>query len=98
MRKYKLSARARAQLVDLYELSCAAFGAYPAEAYHAGLAHTFELIADFPRIGQRADDLAPYHRRFHFQAHVVFYTETMEYVLIRAIFHHGRDIRADLFA
>jgi toxin ParE1/3/4 len=52
MADYRLSVRARSQLIDIYEFTTATFGPYQAEAYHAGLERTFGLLADFPRIGQ----------------------------------------------
>lgn len=97
MAKYRLSTRARLQLLEIYEFTAANFGKYQAEAYHAGLERTFDLLADFPRIGQSADDLAPQHRRFQFQSHNIFYTEEPAYVLIRAIYHRAQDIRPKLF-
>ena len=97
MAEYRLSIRARAQLLDIYEFSATTFGKYQAEAYFAGLDRTFGLLADFPRIGQSADELASRHRRFRFQSHHIFYTEEAEYILIRAIYHHAQDIRPQLF-
>jgi len=97
MAKYRLSARARLQLLDIYEFTAVTFGKYQAEAYHAGLERTFDLLADFPRIGQSVDELAPRHRRFQFQSHNIFYTEEPTYVLIRAIYHRGQDMRPQLF-
>jgi toxin ParE1/3/4 len=97
MAEYRLSVRARAQLLDIYDFTTATFGHYQAEAYHAGLERTFSLLADFPRIGQSVDELAPRHRRFRFQSHSIFYTEEAAYILIRAIYHHAQDIRPQLF-
>lgn len=68
-----------------------------ADAYHAGLERTFDLLANFPRIGASVSDIAPGHRRFRFQAHIVFYTEDPDGVVIRVILHHSREIRPDLF-
>jgi toxin ParE1/3/4 len=97
MAEYHLSVRARSQLIDIYELTAVTFGAYQAEAYHAGLERTFGLLADFPRIGHRVDELAVGHRRFRFQSHNIFYTEETTHVLIRAIYHYAQDIRPQLF-
>ena len=58
MAEYRLSVRARSQLIDIYEFTTTTFGQYQAEAYHAGLERTFGLLADFPRIGQQVDELA----------------------------------------
>jgi toxin ParE1/3/4 len=97
MAEYRLSVRARSQLLHIYEFTAATFGAYQAEAYHTGLERSFSLLADFPRIGQAVDELAPGHRRFRFQSHIIFYTEELTHVLIRAIYHSAQDIRPQLF-
>ncbi|WP_315736211.1 MULTISPECIES: type II toxin-antitoxin system RelE/ParE family toxin [unclassified Bradyrhizobium] len=97
MAEFKLSARAEADLLEIYDYTNSTFGTYQADAYHAGLERTFDLLANFPRIGASVDDIAPGHRRFRFQAHIVFYTEDRDGVVIRAIMHHSREIRPDLF-
>ncbi len=97
MANYRLSIRARSQLVDIFDFTARTFGQYQADAYHAGLQRTFELLADFPRIGQSVEELAARHRRFRFQSHNIFYTEEANDILIRAIYHHAQDIRPQLF-
>src|SRR5438093_6597059 len=62
MAKYRLTDRARADLIDIFDFTEEKFGAYQAEAYYAGLIRTFELLADFPRIGQPFDELAVGYR------------------------------------
>jgi toxin ParE1/3/4 len=94
---FRLSDRARAELVAIYDDSEARFGSYQADAYLAGLERTFGLLADFPGIGQAADYLKAGFRRFRFQAHVVFYVEGRDGVVIRAVVHGARDIRPGLF-
>ncbi len=71
MPSFRLSDRARADLVDIYDFTEANFGVYQADAYHACLERTFGLLADFPPIGQSADELRASHRRFRFQSHYV---------------------------
>jgi toxin ParE1/3/4 len=97
MARYKISGRARTHLYDIYEYTASTFGEYQAQAYHSGLERTFGLIADFPGIGQLAEELAKGHKRFRFQAHFIFYTEEADHILIRAIFHHAQKIRPELF-
>jgi toxin ParE1/3/4 len=97
MAEYRVSARARSQLLDIYDFSVASFGVYQAEAYIAGLERTFDLLANFPRIGQLVEELAPAHRRFRFQSHSILYTEEGVHVLIRAIYHRAQDIGPHLF-
>ena len=94
---YRLSVRARAQLVDIYVFTESKFGAYQAEAYHSGLERTFGLIAEFPRIGQPVDELAAGYRRFRFQSHYIYYTEEPAFVLIRTVIHCAQRIRPQLF-
>lgn len=97
MTEYRLSVRARLQLLDIYEFTDTTFGRYQADAYHAGLERSFSLLADFPRIGQSVDELKSGHRRFRFQSHNIFHTEEATYILIRAIYHCAQDIRPQLF-
>ena len=55
MGSFRLSARARAQLHDIYDYSAVTFGSYQANAYHAGLeapsacSRTFPASANSPR-------------------------------------------------
>jgi toxin ParE1/3/4 len=72
MAEYRLTDRARADLLDIYDFTEGKFGAYQAEAYYAGLVRSFGLLADFPRIGQAVDELALGYRRFRFQSHLIF--------------------------
>jgi len=72
MAEYRLTQRARADLIDIYDFTEGKFGAYQAEAYHAGLVRSFGLLADFPLVGQTIDELAAGYRRFRFQSHLIF--------------------------
>ena len=67
------------------------------EGLNFALKRTFDLIANFPRIGQAVDEIAPGFRRFRFQAHTVFYTEESGFILIRAVLHQAREVKPDLF-
>lgn len=71
MARFRLSTRAESELIAIYDDSEARFGRYQAEAYLAGLERTFGLLADFPGIGQKADELRAGFRRFRFQSHLV---------------------------
>jgi toxin ParE1/3/4 len=97
MAEYRLTDRARADLIDIYNFTEDKFGAYQADAYYAGLIRTLGLLADFPRIGQAVAELAAGYRRFRFQSHLIFYTEQPELIEIRAIVHGSKDIRPQLF-
>ena len=97
MADFRLSERAERDLIEIYDHTEQTFGTYQAEAYHAGLAHTFALLADFPRIGIPVDEIASGFRRFRFQSHAVFYTEEPDFILIRAVLHQAREIRPGVF-
>ena len=97
MAEYRLTQRARANLIDIYDFTEGKFGAYQAEAYHAGLVRSFGLLADFPLIGQTIDELAAGYRRFRFQSHLIFYTVQPDSVETRAVVHSAQDIRPQLF-
>lgn len=95
--EFRLSVRARADLINIYVFTDAKFGRYQADAYHAGLERTFGLLADFPGIGSAADELVPGYRRFRFQSHYIFYSEVADGVLIRALIHVRQNLRPALF-
>lgn len=96
MAEYRLSQRAKAQLVEIDAYTERVFGRYQADAYNAGFEKTFELIAEFPRIGRSADELKIGYRRYRHQSHYIFYTEEEGCVLIRTIIHTAQDLRPDL--
>jgi toxin ParE1/3/4 len=97
MAEFRLTDRARADLIETYDVTERKFGAYQADAYYAGLIRSFGLLADFPRIGQAVDELAIGYRRFRFQSHLIFYTIQPDHVEIRAVVHSAQDIRPQLF-
>jgi toxin ParE1/3/4 len=66
--EFRLSERAERDLIEIYDYTEETFGAYQADAYHAGLERTFDLIASFPRIGRAIDEIVSRFRRFRFQA------------------------------
>ena len=97
MPEYRLTDRARADLIGIFDFTQSKFGEYQADAYYAGLIRSFGLLADFPLIGQTIGELAAGYRRFRFQSHLIFYTVQSDCVEIRAIIHGGQDIRPQLF-
>jgi len=96
---YRLSERAREQILAIYEYTQETFGPYQADAYHSGLEHSFALLADFPKIGLDVESLSPRLRRFRFQSHAIFYTiESGHSILIRQILYVQMQVRPDLFS
>ena len=97
MAEWRLSKRAEADVTAIYVFTHRTFGETQAEAYIEGLNRTFGLIADFPGIGNSADEIKVGYRRFRFQSHLIFYTTEPDHVVIRALIHARRNIRGELF-
>ena len=97
MSEFRLSNRATVRLQEIYLFSEDRFGRYQAEAYLAGVKRSFELLAEFPRMGRSADDIAPGLRRFRYQSHHVIYSLESDHILIRGLPHVSQKLRPDLF-
>ena len=97
MAEWRLSEKADEQLSGIYVYTFDTFGEVQAEAYVEGLRRTFGLIADFPGIGNVADEIKPGLRRFRFQSHYIFYKAEPGMLVIRALIHARRNIRRELF-
>jgi toxin ParE1/3/4 len=54
MSEYALTKQAEADLFDIFLFGYEQFGARQAEIYAAELGHTFQLLADNPRMGREA--------------------------------------------
>ncbi|MGU3328610.1 type II toxin-antitoxin system RelE/ParE family toxin [Methylobacterium mesophilicum] len=92
MSDYTLTKRAEADLFDIAVHGYRQFGVRQVEAYAAGLEHAFQLLADNPRMGRRADAIRPGVHRHEYAAHVILYEPVDGGVLILAIVH-GRSMR-----
>jgi toxin ParE1/3/4 len=92
MSEYRLTNDADADLLDVFIYGFETFGLIQAEEYRDSLTRCFELIADNPKMGRKADELAPGTRRHEHARHVIFYDEQPYGVLITAIIHE-RSIR-----
>ena len=94
---WRLSKKAEADVTAIYVFTHRSFGETQAEAYIEGLNRTFGLIADFPGIGNSADEIKAGFRRFRFQSHLIFYTHEVDHIFIRALIHARRNVRGELF-
>ncbi|WP_244286748.1 type II toxin-antitoxin system RelE/ParE family toxin [Caulobacter radicis] len=56
---YRLSRRARDDLVDIYIEGVRAFGRQQAERYHAGLEEVFGFLEAFPRAAPERSGITP---------------------------------------
>ncbi len=92
MTDYTLTARAEADLFQIAVYGYRQFGVRQAEAYAADLEHTFQLLADNPGMGRKADAIQPGVHRHEHASHVILYEPADDGVLILAIVD-GRSVR-----
>ena len=89
---YRLSRRAKEDLIAIYVDGAAAFGVRQAEAYFARLERAFGLIADNPRIARERVEIVPPVRIHPCGAHIVIYVvEPNDDVLIVRVRHSRED-------
>ncbi len=62
-----------------------------------GFQRTFELIAQFPGIGRRANKLKPGLHRYRYESNHIFFTVEDDHILIREIFHTSQNITKKMF-
>ncbi|TKB93177.1 MAG: type II toxin-antitoxin system RelE/ParE family toxin [Nitrospira sp.] len=92
MASYSLSSKAAADLEDIYEYTIIHFGLEQARVYLLGLHGRFQMLAEQPTQGRKADELAPGLRRVEYQSHVVFYIPKDHGVLIVRVLHQRMDV------
>ena len=92
MGEYRLTQDADDDLLNMFIYGFETFGLAQAEAYREGMTQCFELLADTPRLGRKADQFSPGARRHEHARHVIFYEEQPDGVLIIGIVHE-RSIR-----
>jgi toxin ParE1/3/4 len=92
MASYSLSSKAAADLEGIYEYTILHFGLEQARVYLLGLHGRFQMLAEQPTQGRKADELAPGLRRVEYQSHVVFYIPKDHGVLIVRVLHQRMDV------
>ena len=89
---YRLSRKAVSDIEGIYSYTIEQRGLAAARKYVAGLHACFELLAEYPMLGRRADRIAPGVRRHECQAHVVFYVQREASVQIARVLHARMDV------
>ena len=92
---YRLTRKAEQDVIQAYLDGAREFGIDQAEAYHARLERTFELLADTPRLARERTELSPPVRIHPCGAHVIVYLvdENDDVLIVRL--RHGREDWAD---
>jgi toxin ParE1/3/4 len=87
MAKYRLTNEAESDLLKMFLYGFETFGLTQAEEYREGMVRCFELLAENPCLGRKADSFAAGARRHEHARHVIFYDEQPYGVLIIGIIH-----------
>ena len=96
MADFHLTSRAESDLAEIADYTIETFGIEQARRYCDALETCFQMIADNPKLGRNADQLAPELRRYEYQSHVVFYLPEGPDALIVRVLHISRDFEMHL--
>lgn len=89
---YRLSKKADQDLFEIYVFGVERFGPAQADRYHLGLIEAFDLLAGFPWLGRRIDDVDDLTRLHTHAAHAILYrVDAGEVVILRVL--HGAQAR-----
>lgn len=92
MTEYRLSERADADLSSIFVYGFEQFGERQAARYFEELKGVFDKLAQFRKMGRRADSIRNGLRRHEHGSHVIFYVEESEGIVIVAVVH-ARSLR-----
>lgn len=92
MAVYSLSSKAAADLDGIYEYTILHFGLEQARVYLSGLHERFEMLAEQPTHGRKAEELAPGLRRLRYQSHIAFYISKDNGIRIGRVLHQRMDV------
>lgn len=96
MASYSLSSKAAADLEGIYEYTILKFGLEQARVYLFGLHERFQMLAEQPTQGRKADELALGLRRVEYQSHIVFYIPKNNGIRIVRVLHQRMDVTKHL--
>ena len=96
MNKLRLSAAARADLVEIRKFSVGEFGRDVADAYFRGFNQAFALLRDRPFAGAARPEAGAAIRCLTHRRHRIFYRIDGDLVLIIRVIHHARNAHRDL--
>lgn len=89
--KYRTTRRAEQDISEIFAHGAAEFGLAQAESYASGLLDLFELLANHPQMVRLRTELRPPMRLFPYRAHLVFYIEHEDGILIVRVLHRRRE-------
>jgi toxin ParE1/3/4 len=95
MADYLLTPRARRDLEEIWQFGASRFGADAADRYILGLAHTFDLLARFPKMAPLRRELSPPVRIHSHGRHLILLRDG-EPALIARVIHARQDLLSAL--
>jgi toxin ParE1/3/4 len=84
--------RAEIDLVEIWRFSAERWDSEQADAYVGQILRTCERLADGTLVGRNADGIQPGLRSRPAGAHVVFYRESADEVLVLRVLHQRMDV------
>ncbi len=97
MADYKLTNKADADLVDIYEYGIFNFGIEQSSKYILGFQDKFQFIIEHKELGRSAEELSKNLRRVTYNSHVIFYKILVDYILIVRVLRREMDFRRHLY-
>ena len=96
MANYSLSNEADLDIENHYEYGILTFGLEQAQNYMLAMHDSFELLADNPNLGRKADFLKENLYRFDFREHVIFYYQKPKGIHISRVLTEDMDFKRHL--
>jgi len=91
---YRLTADAKADLIEIRRYSLKNWGERKSQAYLAGLKETIQRLSEFPLIGEARIDIADSVFSFPYASHMIYYTlnyqQDHQQILVFAVIHQSR--------
>ncbi|MFB2768065.1 type II toxin-antitoxin system RelE/ParE family toxin [Pelatocladus sp. BLCC-F211] len=93
MNRYRLSQQAEQDLEDIWTY-LSQQDQLVADQQIAQILNRFPMLAQFPDMGRKRDDLLKELRSFPVQPYVVFYTKISDGIEIVRVLHQSRDVES----
>lgn len=93
---FRLTGQAETDIIQIYRYTAGTFGLAQADAYHARLERTFQIIDDQPRLARERREISPPVRVHLCGAHIIIYIiAPNESALIVRVRHASEDWHDD---
>ncbi|UQB41884.1 type II toxin-antitoxin system RelE/ParE family toxin [Thiomicrospira microaerophila] len=87
---YRLTAEAKADLIDIRRYNVKNWGEVKSQAYLSGLRDTIQRLAAFPLIGEPRPDIAESVFSFPYVSHMIYYTLEQHQLWVFGVIHQSR--------